>query len=95
MGREVVFTLTGGKLHLGPWEHIFSYEFDGRRRKRVLVKIIGESCRMVRAHGGAVDGDAVLGKYSRLPAEQIEFVLDATLETVRSIDRGVVFLVAF
>jgi secondary thiamine-phosphate synthase enzyme len=42
MGREVVIAITGGKLHLGPWEHIFYYEFDGLRRKRVLVKIIGE-----------------------------------------------------
>jgi len=42
MGREVVVAITGGKLHLGPWEHIFYYEFDGRRKKRVLVKIIGE-----------------------------------------------------
>ena len=42
MGREVVVAITAGKLHLGPWEHIFYYEFDGRRRKRVLVKIIGE-----------------------------------------------------
>jgi secondary thiamine-phosphate synthase enzyme len=42
MGREVVVAITEGKLHLGPWEHIFYYEFDGMRRKRVLVKIIGE-----------------------------------------------------
>ena len=42
MGREVVVAITGGKLHLGPWEHIFYFEFDGNRRKRVLVKIIGE-----------------------------------------------------
>ena len=42
MGREVVVAITGGQLHLGPWEHIFYYEFDGGRRKRVLVKIIGE-----------------------------------------------------
>jgi secondary thiamine-phosphate synthase enzyme len=42
MGREVVVAITAGKLHLGPWEHIFYYEFDGHRRKRVLVKIIGE-----------------------------------------------------
>lgn len=42
MGREVVVAITAGKLHLGPWEHIFYYEFDGRRKKRVLVKIIGE-----------------------------------------------------
>src|SRR6187399_2630666 len=42
MGREVVVAITNGKLHLGPWEHIFYYEFDGRRKKRVLVKIIGE-----------------------------------------------------
>ncbi len=42
MGREVVVAITEGKLHLGPWEHIFYYEFDGKRRKRVLVKIIGE-----------------------------------------------------
>ena len=42
MGREVVVAITNGKLHLGPWEHIFYYEFDGRRAKRVLVKIIGE-----------------------------------------------------
>ncbi|QDT76653.1 hypothetical protein Mal35_00720 [Gimesia maris] len=42
MGREVVVAITDGRLHLGPWEHIFYYEFDGRRRKRILVKIIGE-----------------------------------------------------
>lgn len=42
MGREVVVAVTNGKLHLGPWEHLFYYEFDGRRCKRVLVKIIGE-----------------------------------------------------
>ena len=42
MGREVVVAITLGKLHLGPWEHIFYYEFDGRRKKRVLVKIIGD-----------------------------------------------------
>lgn len=42
MGREVVLAITGGKLHLGPWEHLFYYEFDGNRPKRVLVKIIGE-----------------------------------------------------
>ncbi len=42
MGREVVVAVTAGRLHLGPWEHIFYYEFDGRRPKRILVKIIGE-----------------------------------------------------
>jgi secondary thiamine-phosphate synthase enzyme len=42
MGREVVVAITDGKLHLGPWEHIFYYEFDGKRRKRMLIKIIGE-----------------------------------------------------
>jgi secondary thiamine-phosphate synthase enzyme len=42
MGRETVVAVTGGKLHFGPWEQIFYGEFDGRRRKRVLVKIIGE-----------------------------------------------------
>src|SRR6185437_1398005 len=42
MGREVVVAITKGKLDLGPWEQIFDGEFDGRRRKRVLVKIIGE-----------------------------------------------------
>ena len=42
MGREVVVAVTGGKLHLGPWEQIFYGEFDGQRRKRLLVKIIGE-----------------------------------------------------
>lgn len=42
MGREVVVAITAGKLHLGPWEHIFYYEFDGNRKKRLLVKIIGE-----------------------------------------------------
>jgi secondary thiamine-phosphate synthase enzyme len=42
MGREVVVAITDGRLHLGPWEHIFYYEFDGKRKKRVLVKIIGE-----------------------------------------------------
>lgn len=42
MGREVVAAITCGKLDFGPWEQIFYGEFDGRRRKRVLVKIIGE-----------------------------------------------------
>jgi len=42
MGREVVVAVTGGKLDFGPWEQIFYGEFDGKRRKRVLVKIIGE-----------------------------------------------------
>ena len=42
MGREVVVAITDGKLHFGPWEQIFYGEFDGNRRKRVLVKIIGE-----------------------------------------------------
>ena len=42
MGREVVVAITDGRLHLGPWEHIFYYEFDGKRKKRILVKIIGE-----------------------------------------------------
>ncbi|GBD25392.1 hypothetical protein HRbin30_00711 [bacterium HR30] len=42
MGREVVVAITHGKLDFGPWEQIFYGEFDGRRRKRVLIKIIGE-----------------------------------------------------
>jgi secondary thiamine-phosphate synthase enzyme len=42
MGREVVVAVTAGKLDFGPWEQIFYGEFDGRRKKRVLVKIIGE-----------------------------------------------------
>jgi len=42
MGREVVVALTKGELDFGPWEQIFYGEFDGKRRKRVLVKIIGE-----------------------------------------------------
>lgn len=42
MGREVVVAITDGKLDFGPWEQIFYGEFDGRRSKRVLVKIIGE-----------------------------------------------------
>jgi secondary thiamine-phosphate synthase enzyme len=42
MGREVVVAVTEGQLDLGPWEQIFYGEFDGKRRKRVLVKIIGE-----------------------------------------------------
>jgi len=42
MGREVVVAITDGELDFGPWEQIFYGEFDGRRRKRVLVKIIGE-----------------------------------------------------
>ncbi len=42
MGREVVVAVTNGKLDFGPWEQIFYGEFDGHRRKRVLVKIIGE-----------------------------------------------------
>jgi secondary thiamine-phosphate synthase enzyme len=43
MGREVVVAITNGKLDFGPWEQIFYGEFDGKRKKRVLVKIIGES----------------------------------------------------
>ncbi|MEO2045772.1 MAG: secondary thiamine-phosphate synthase enzyme YjbQ [Pirellulales bacterium] len=42
MGREVVVAITEGRLHLGPWEHLFYYEFDGLRKKRVLVKILGD-----------------------------------------------------
>ena len=42
MGREVVVAVTGGRLDFGPWEQIYYGEFDGGRRKRVLVKIIGE-----------------------------------------------------
>jgi secondary thiamine-phosphate synthase enzyme len=42
MGREVVVAITTGRLDLGPWEQIFYGEFDGKRRKRVLIKIIGE-----------------------------------------------------
>jgi secondary thiamine-phosphate synthase enzyme len=42
MGREVVVAITDGKLDFGPWECIFYYELDGKRKKRVLVKIIGE-----------------------------------------------------
>lgn len=41
MGREVVLAVTGGRLDLGPWEQVFYGEFDGRRDKRVLVKVIG------------------------------------------------------
>lgn len=42
MGREVVVAITNGRLDFGPWEQIFYGEFDGKRRKRVLIKIIGE-----------------------------------------------------
>jgi secondary thiamine-phosphate synthase enzyme len=42
MGREVVVAVTNGKLDLGPWEQIFYGEFDGKRKKRVLIKIIGD-----------------------------------------------------
>jgi secondary thiamine-phosphate synthase enzyme len=42
MGREVVVAVTAGKLDFGPWEQIFYGEFDGKRKKRVLVKVIGE-----------------------------------------------------
>ena len=42
MGREVVVAITDGRLDFGPWEQIFYGEFDGRRRKRVMIKIIGE-----------------------------------------------------
>jgi secondary thiamine-phosphate synthase enzyme len=42
MGREVVVAITNGKLDFGPWEQIFYGEFDGRRKKRILIKIIGE-----------------------------------------------------
>ncbi|MDL2280840.1 secondary thiamine-phosphate synthase enzyme YjbQ [Selenomonadales bacterium OttesenSCG-928-I06] len=42
MGRETTVAITNGKLDFGPWEQIFYYEFDGKRAKRVLIKIIGE-----------------------------------------------------
>ncbi|EFI35880.1 protein of unknown function UPF0047 [Desulfonatronospira thiodismutans ASO3-1] len=42
MGREVVVAITEGRLDLGPWEQVFYGEFDGRRKKRVLIKVIGE-----------------------------------------------------
>jgi secondary thiamine-phosphate synthase enzyme len=42
MGREVVVAITGGKLDFGPWEQIFYYELDGKRKKRALIKVIGE-----------------------------------------------------
>jgi len=42
MGREVVIGITAGRLHFGPWEQVFYGEFDGKRRKKVLIKIIGE-----------------------------------------------------
>ena len=42
MGREAVVAVTDGRLDFGPWEQIFYYEFDGKRKKRVLIKIIGE-----------------------------------------------------
>lgn len=42
MGRDIVVAVTSGQLDLGPWEQIYYGEFDGRRRKRVLVKVIGE-----------------------------------------------------
>ncbi len=42
MGREVMVAITDGSIHFGPWEQIFYGEFDGKRRKRVLVKVIGE-----------------------------------------------------
>jgi secondary thiamine-phosphate synthase enzyme len=42
MGREVVVAITNGKMDFGPWEQVFYEEFDGKRKKRVLVKIIGE-----------------------------------------------------
>ena len=42
MGREVVVAITDGRLDFGPWEQIFYFEFDGKRNKRVLIKIIGE-----------------------------------------------------
>ena len=48
MGREVVVAITKGRLDFGPWEQIFYGEFDGRRRKRVLVKVIGEQQRPFR-----------------------------------------------
>ena len=42
MGREVTVAITNGQLDFGPWEQIFYGEFDGRRRKRILIKVIGE-----------------------------------------------------
>src|SRR6476660_4167315 len=43
LGHQVILPLTAGTLDLGPWEHVFYAEFDGRRRKRVVVKVMGEA----------------------------------------------------
>ena len=51
MGREVVVAVTKGRLDFGTWEQIFYGEFDGRRRKRVLIKIIGDLTQPGRLHG--------------------------------------------
>jgi secondary thiamine-phosphate synthase enzyme len=45
MGHQVLLPITGGKLDLGPWEQVFYAEFDGQRRKRVVVKVMGEGGR--------------------------------------------------
>jgi len=60
MGRELVVAITNGKLDFGPWEQIFYGEFDGRRRKRVLVKIIGEQTRRCETIAGDVQRRLVL-----------------------------------
>jgi len=66
MGREVVVAVTEGQLDFGPWEQIFYGEFDGRRRKRVLVKIIGEC----KGHADYLEGAAFQG--SALPNISLE-----------------------
>jgi hypothetical protein len=60
MGREAVVAVTDGKLDFGPWEQIFYGEFDGRRNKRVLVKVIGELTLFVDYHSFDISFDLKL-----------------------------------
>ena len=59
MGREVLVAITQGRLDFGPWQQVFTGEFDGRRGKRVLVKIIGEWKLLARRSSPCVRGCAM------------------------------------
>ena len=85
MGREVVVAITEGRLDFGPWEQIFYGEFDGRRRKRVLVKVIGELRRPDRMR--ARDGVSVINRSSACyRAEKFGNMDSAARQCSRSLD---------
>src|SRR4029079_1537681 len=86
MGREVVIAITKGKLDLGPWEQIFYGEFDGRRRKRVLVKIIGEG-----GHFGELLSEARDERVGALRSNQEPSYLSSAMSSLSALRRVLLY----